>query len=91
MSDFILEILEPVVNIVEVETSILDNVIDNITIETFNTNNIEIVNTEKILVSDLPYGYPINNTTGDLPATRVSGIMDLISSSAISEIDGGTP
>jgi hypothetical protein len=126
MSDFILEILEPVANTIDIETSILDtdnitiqyqnnntidietsildtvtdNItieyqnnntidietsildIDNITIEYQNNNTIEIVNTEKILASNLPYGYPIENTIGDLPYTRVSGLTDYVDQSS---------
>jgi hypothetical protein len=82
MSDFILEILEPVANTIEIETSILDTVTDNITIEYQNNNTIDIVNTEKILASDLPYGYPIKNTIGDLPYTRVSGLTDYVDQSS---------
>lgn len=91
MSDFILEILEPTINTIEIETSILDTVTDNITIEYQNNNTIDIVNTEKILVSDLPYGYSILDTIGDLPASRVSGLAQIIASTAPQNIDGGTP
>jgi hypothetical protein len=91
MSDFILEILEPVINTIEIETSILDTVTDNITIEYQYNNTIDIVNTEKILASDLPYGYPIENTVGDLPASRVNGLAQIIASSAPQNINGGTP
>jgi hypothetical protein len=82
MSDFILEILEPVANTIEIETSILDTVTDNVTIEYEYNNTIDIVNTEKILASDLPYGYSILNTVGDLPYTRVSGLLDYISANS---------
>jgi hypothetical protein len=90
MSDFILEILEPVINTIEIETSILDTVTDNITIEYQYNNTIDIVNTEKILASDLPYGYSINDTIGNLPASRVSGLLEVIA--AIPQtISGGSP
>jgi hypothetical protein len=82
MSDFILEILEPVANTIEIETSILDTVTDNVTIEYQYNNTIDIVNTEKILASDLPYGYSISNTVGDLPYTRVSGLIDFVSANS---------
>ena len=88
MSDFILEILEPVANTIEIETSILDTVTNNITIEYQNNNTIEIVNTEKILASDLPYGYPISSTIGNLPVSRISGLYDILTTISI---DGGTP
>lgn len=91
MSDFILEILEPIVNVIEIETSILDTVTDNIIVEYDSNNSIEIVNTEKLLVSDMPYGYSINSTLGDLPYIRISGltegVQDIIGSS-ISGISG---
>lgn len=86
MSDFILEILEPVANTIEIETSILDTVTDNVTIEYQYNNTIDIVNTEKILASDLPYGYPISNTVGDIPYTRVSGLADFIIANSSSTI-----
>jgi hypothetical protein len=95
MSDFILEILEPVANTIEIETSILDTVTDNVTIEYQYNNTIDIVNTEKILTSDLPYGYSILNTVEDLPYTRVSGletyIQSFIPQQSVISINGGTP
>lgn len=81
MSDYIIEILEPVINIIEIETSIEDSVSDNISVEYQSYNSIEIVNTEKILASDMPYGYPINDTIGDLPYVRVSGLMNYVDES----------
>lgn len=81
MSDYIIEILEPVINIIEIETSIEDSVSDNISVEYQSYNSIEIVNTEKILASDMPYGYPINNTIGDLPYVRVSGLTNYVDQS----------
>lgn len=80
MSDFIIEILEPAISTVEVETSISDIPVDNIIITYENNNTIDIVNTEKILISDLPYGYSINDTVGDLPASRVSGLLETLTS-----------
>lgn len=91
MSDFILEILEPVVNTIEIETTILDTVTDNLVIEYDTNNSIEIVNTEKILASDLPYGYPINNTLGNLPINRVEGLLDALDNLSPDIIDGGSP
>lgn len=91
MSDFTIEIIEPVINSIEIETTILDSITDNITIETQNNNIIEIVNTEKMLASDMPYGYPISDTIGDLPASRISGLLEYIASQPPLNIDGGTP
>ena len=59
MSDFILEILEPTTNILEVETS-FGTIVNNIEIELFDTFNLEIVNTEKILAGDLPDNIPMS-------------------------------
>jgi hypothetical protein len=91
MSNFIIEILEPVTTTVEIETSISDSPTDNIIITYENNNTIDILNTEKILTSDLPYGYSINDTIGDLPASRVSGLLDIIASSIPQSISGGSP
>lgn len=95
MSDFILEILDSSTNTIEIETSFLDTITDSITIEQHDNKNIEIINTEKVLISDLPYGYSINNTVGDLPYPRVSGlqtyIVSLIPPISDISIDGGTP
>lgn len=87
MSDYIIEILEPVINIIEIETSIEDSVSDNISVEYQNYNSIEIVNTEKILASDMPYGYPINNTIGNLPYIRVSGLTNYVDQSLTSSME----
>lgn len=44
---------------------------------------------------DLPVGYPIENTIGDLPYTRVSGLSTFIQSFIPAQssivIDGGSP
>jgi len=87
MSDYVIEILEPIINIIEIETSIEDSISDNISIEYENYNSIEIVNTEKMLASDMPYGYPINNTIGDLPYIRVSGLTNYVDQSSASSIE----
>jgi hypothetical protein len=78
MSDFIIEILEPTVNIIEIETSYLDQVTDSIEIERFDAFNLEIVNTEKILWSDLPDNIPISKISGNLPVNRIDGLDDYI-------------
>jgi len=64
MSDFIIEILEPTVNIIEIETSYFDQITDSIEIERFDAFNLEIVNTEKILWSDLPDNIPVSKISG---------------------------
>lgn len=78
MSDFILEILEPTINYLDVSTSFIDN-INNIEIERSESFNIEIVNTEKILWSDLPDNIPFSKISGNLHYSRVDGLGAYIS------------
>jgi len=78
MSDFIIEILEPTVNIIEIETSYLDVITDSIEIERFDAFNLEIVNTEKILWSDLPDNIPMSKISGNLSVNRIDGLDDYI-------------
>lgn len=85
MSNFIIEILEPTTNFIEIETSFLDTVTDNIEIERFDSFNIEIVNTEKILWSDLPDNIPMSKISGNLPASRIDGLSEYLAS--IGQID----
>lgn len=92
MSNFIVEILEPVNNIIEIETSFLDVVTDNIEIERYDSFNLEIINTEKILAGDLPDDIPISKIVGNLHYSRiddleiyVSGLMQ--SGNAIVHVD----
>ena len=59
MSDFIIEITDPQTNLIEVETTYLD-IVNNIEIERSDSFNIEIINTEKILVGDLPDNIPMS-------------------------------
>jgi len=70
MSDIIVEIIEPTNNIIEIDTNLLVN--DNITIEISETNTIEIVNTEKLLISDFPDFYHTKIIDFD---SAVSGLL----------------
>jgi len=87
MSDFIVEIVDTETNIVEIETSYIDN-INNIEIERYETYNVDVINTEKILPSDLPDTYPMNKIIGDLSVYRVSGLSNYLNSYSF---DCGTP
>jgi hypothetical protein len=80
MSNFTIEILEPTINFIEIETSFLDTVTDNLEIERFDSFNLEIVNTEKILWSDLPDNIPMSKISGNLPASRIEGLAEYLSS-----------
>lgn len=77
MSDFIIEILDPQTNIIEIETSFIDN-LNNIEIERYETFNLEIVNTEKILASDLPDDIPMSKIIGNLDVSRIDGLNEYI-------------
>lgn len=79
MSNFIIEIVEPVTNIIEIETSFLDTVTDNIEIERFDVFNVEVINTEKILASDLPDNIPMGKIIGNLHYSRIQGLEAYIS------------
>ena len=87
MSDFIVEILEPGVNFLLVENS-FGSVINNIEIERSNDFALEIVNTEKILASDLPDDIPMSKITGNLNVARIEGLDDYLDNY---EFDCGTP
>ena len=87
MSDFIVEIADTETNIVEIETSYIDNV-NNIEIERYEIYNVDVINTEKILLSDLPDNYPMNKIIGDLSVYRISGLSNYLNTY---NFDCGTP
>jgi hypothetical protein len=87
MGDFILEILEPTTNILEVETS-FGSIVNNVEIERFDSFNLEIVNTEKVLASDLPDNIPMGKIIGNLSVLRIDGLDDYLDDY---EFDCGTP
>ncbi len=79
MSEFTLEILEPTINYLELETS-FGNIVNNIEIERFGDFSVEIVNTEKILASDLPDNIPMSKIIGNLPVDRIDGLDEYLQS-----------
>lgn len=87
MSDFIVEILEPTRNFLLVETS-FGSVINNVEVERSNDFNLEIVNTEKILASDLPDDIPMSKIVGNLSVARIEGLEDYLDNY---EFDCGSP
>lgn len=74
---FIIEITDPVRNILEIETSFVDYC-NNIEIERSDSFNIEIINTEKILISDLPDNIPVSKISGFWPVDRISGLEEYL-------------
>lgn len=87
MSNFIIDIIDSQTNIIEIETSFVDN-INNIEIERYETYNLEIINTEKILPSDFPDTYPMSKIIGNLPLNRITGLDNYLNSYTF---DCGTP
>lgn len=77
MDKFILEITDPQVQILEIETS-HTHYCNNIEIERYDSFNLELINTEKILVSDLPDNIPMNKIVGNLHYTRIEGLDDYL-------------
>lgn len=88
MSNFILEITDPGKQYIDIETSILDEVNTNILIERYQTFNLEIVNTEKVLASDLPDDIPMSKIVGNLNVARIEGLDDYLDNY---EFDCGSP
>lgn len=91
MSNFVLEILEPIVHIIEVESSFLETVGDTIEIERYDTVNLELVNTEKVSVSDLPNDIPMSKIIGNLHYSRIDDldnyILDFLDNNASVHVD----
>jgi hypothetical protein len=88
MSNFTVEITDPGKQFITIETSILDQPQNNIEIEKFQTFNIEIINTEKVLASDLPDDIPMSKIIGNLNVARIEGLDDYLDNY---EFDCGTP
>jgi hypothetical protein len=78
MSNYIIEITEPTNHIIEIETMFLDTVTDIIEVERYDSFNLEIVNTEKILWSDLPDNIPFSKISGTLDVSRIDGLDQYI-------------
>jgi hypothetical protein len=87
MSDFIIEITDPQLNFIEIETSFISNE-NNVEIEIYDTFNLELINTEKILVSDLPDNIPMSIISGNLDVSRIDGLDEYLDNY---EFDCGTP
>jgi hypothetical protein len=87
MSDFILEITDPQVSILEIETSFIENT-NNLEIERSESFNIELINTEKVLASDLPDDIPMSKIIGNLSVSRIDGLDDYLDDY---EFDCGSP
>ena len=87
MSNFIIEITDPQISILKIETSFIDNS-NNLEIERSESFNIELINTEKLLVSDLPDNIPMSKIVGNLSVLRIDGLDDYLDGY---EFDCGSP
>jgi hypothetical protein len=87
MSDFIVELTDPQTNILTIETSFVSD-FTNVSVEVFDTYNLEVVNTEKILVSDLPNNIPMDIIVGNLDVSRIDNLDEYLSEIPV---DGGSP
>jgi len=73
MDNFIVEVLDPQINYLEIETS-FGNTINNIEIERSTSFNIDIINTSKVLAGDLPDDIPMSKIVGNLSVARIEGL-----------------
>jgi hypothetical protein len=87
MDNFTVEILDPDTKYIELETSV-GNIVNNIEIERSTSFNIDIINTSKVLASDLPDDIPISKIVGNLNVARIDGLDDYLDNY---EFDCGTP
>ena len=87
MSNYIIELIEPQTTIIQLETSYTSELGD-VEVTLYDNYNLEIVNTEKILASDLPDNIPMSKIIGNLDVSRI-GNLDLYLSTI--DVDGGTP
>jgi len=78
MSNFIVEILDQGTNTIEIETSLITND-NNIEIQNYTAYIIDIINVDKVLVSDI---------LDDIPVTKIDGLDNYLD---YYEFDCGTP
>lgn len=97
MSNFSIDIIDRPVFYLSIDTTVgMTN--NTIEIEKYNNYNLELINTEKVLASDLPEDIPMNKITGNLSIQRIdfgnayglgfSGLDDYLDNY---QFDCGTP
>lgn len=87
MSDFLIDIIDRPVFYLNIETS-FGTTNNSIEIERFGDVNLELVNTERVLASDLPDDIPMSKIIGNLHVSRIDGLDQYLDSY---EFDCGTP
>lgn len=79
MAEFFLEINEPAPNILSIETSSMDEVTDSVEIQFVDTVNVDIINTEKFLITDLPDNIPFSKIAGNIDVSRIDNLNNFVS------------
>lgn len=97
MSNFYIDIIDRPIYYIEIETSFGTNG-TNIEIERFGDVNLELINTERVLASDLPDDIPFSKIIGNIPIQRIdfgnsygTGYFGLNTYLNQYEFDCGTP
>ena len=103
MSDYTIEISGNQPYYIEVDNSNLQEIV-NLTIARDNDVNVEVSTSNTFFTFEMPSGYPIEATSGDLSYLRVSGLtyyVDQVAADHITQfhvtpvgypqLDGGTP
>jgi hypothetical protein len=97
MSNFYIDIIDRPIFYLEIETSFGTSG-QNIEIERFGDINLELINTERVLASDLPDDIPFDKIIGNIPIQRIDfgntygiGVTGLSNYLDSYEFDCGTP
>lgn len=97
MSNFYIDIIDRPIFYLSIETTVgMSN--NSIEIEKYNDYNLELINTERVLASDLPDDIPMSKIVGNLPIQRIDfgnayglGFVGLDQYLDSYEFDCGTP
>ena len=77
MSDYTIEISGNQPYYVEVDNSNIQEIV-NLTISKDNDVNVDVSTSNTFITFEMPSGYPIEATSGDLSYLRVSGLIDYV-------------
>lgn len=82
MSNYTVEILPPSVYYLDISTGIGDTINNGTNIleivRSENSYNIEVIDTSRILISDLLNNIPISKISGNLPVSRIEGFEQAV-------------
>jgi hypothetical protein len=77
MSDYIIEISGNQPYYIEVDNSNIQEIV-NLTISKDNDVNVDVSTSNTFITFEMPSGYPIEATSGNLSYLRVSGLIDYV-------------